>query len=74
MMSFAEARTIDGLPVDPTFEEFLSDPMVRLLMRRDHIRVDEARRLFRDTAARLRDGRQPHGAVASRDRGAVLSA
>lgn len=73
MMSFAEARTVDGLPTDPTFEEFLADPMVRLLMRRDHIAVDEARRLFRDTAVRIQNSRQ-HAVVVSRERGAVLSA
>jgi len=59
MMVRHEARLGEPRSSDPGFEEFLADPMVRLLMRKDHIPVEDARRLFIDVATRLRTTREP---------------
>jgi len=59
MMVKHEARPSEPRSADPGFEEFLADPMVRLLMRQDHIPVEDARRLFIDVATRLRTTREP---------------
>jgi len=64
MMLRHEARLAETRATDPGFEEFLADPMVRLLMRQDRIPVEDARRLFVDVATRLRS-RAPRTAFAS---------
>ena len=74
MMTASEARPAECGPNDPNFEEFLADPMVRLLMRRDHIPVDDARRLFRDAATRIRTGRHQRLAASVRESSASLMA
>jgi hypothetical protein len=54
MKSSSEAWLGEFRATDPTFEEVLADPMIRLLMKQDHVHVDDARRLFTDTARRIR--------------------
>ena len=62
MMVRHEARLGEPRHTDPGFEEFLADPMVRLLMRKDHIPEEDARRLFIDVATRLRSAGRPRSA------------
>lgn len=53
MLPSIEPRWGEPRLADPHFEDFLADPMVRLLMRQDHVQVDEARRLYADVADRI---------------------
>ncbi|MFO1148896.1 MAG: hypothetical protein U1E62_11030 [Alsobacter sp.] len=75
MKSSSEARFGEYRATDPTFEEVLADPMIRLLMKQDHVHVDEARRLFTDTARRIRATRaKVTVSVSRRERDTALSA
>jgi hypothetical protein len=75
MTSSSEARFGDYRATDPTFEEVLADPMIRLLMKQDHVHVDDARRLFTDTARRIRATRTTVAvSITRRDRDAALIA
>lgn len=57
MLPSVDARWGETRLGDPHFEDFLADPMVRLLMRQDHVQVDDARRLYADAADRIRQRR-----------------
>jgi hypothetical protein len=76
MTSLTEARFGDQRATDPNVEEFLADPMVRLLMVQDRIHVDDARRLYADAAQRIRSRRGRHGVrvTVARGRETALSA
>jgi hypothetical protein len=55
MLHAIEARSGESRLADPHFEDFLADPMIRLLMRQDHVLIDDARRLYAEAAAKLRE-------------------
>jgi hypothetical protein len=53
MMQGGEARLSDQCKREPGVDEFLAEPIVRMLMRRDGIAPDDARRLFAAVSRRL---------------------
>ena len=56
---------MDWFAGEPTLEDTLADPIVRAVMKRDEIEIDNLRRFLKDVGDRLHE--QPHRRHATRE-------
>lgn len=56
---------MDWFAGEPTLEDTLADPIVRAVMKRDEIEIENLRRFLKDVSCRLKAQPQRRGSVKS---------